>query len=124
MKIALHLGPSQREANFAQQLGLKYVVSALPAHPQGYLDLDDLLRTKDFFKQNDLCFDVIENLPTAHYDKVMFGLPGRDAQIDNVCTTIRNMGKAGISVLQYQWMLLGGLRTVHCRPLYQCSIPS
>ena len=32
-------------------------------------------------------------------------------QIARVCTTIRNIGRAGIGVLQYQWMLLGGLRT-------------
>jgi mannonate dehydratase len=114
MKIALHLDTVQRDVLFARQLGLQYVVSALPANPKGYLELDDLLRTREFFANYDLVFDVIENLPTPHYYKVMFGLPGRDAQIENVCMTIRNMGKAGISVLQYQWMLLGGLRTEYC----------
>lgn len=111
MKIALHLGVSQRDLQFAQQLGLKYVVSALPANPKGYLELDDLCSIREQFARHNLSFDVIENLPTPHYDKVMFGLPGRDQQIAHVCTTIRNMGKVGISVLQYQWMLLGGLRT-------------
>ncbi len=107
MKIALSLGRSAREMQFARQLGLKYVVSALPANPKGYLELDDLLRARDEFASYGLSFDVIENLPTPHYYKAMFGLPGRDEQIANVRTTIRNMGKAGISVLQYQWMLLG-----------------
>ncbi len=111
MKIALHLGVTQQDLQFARQLGLKYVVSALPANPKGYLELDDLRRIRTEFANHELSFDVIENLPTPHYDKVMFGLPGRDEQIAHVCTTIRNMGKAGISVLQYQWMLLGGLRT-------------
>ncbi|MDF1513765.1 MAG: mannonate dehydratase [Anaerolineae bacterium] len=114
MKIALHLGASERDMRFAQQLGLRYVVSALPANPKGYLELDDLITVRERFASYDLSFDVIENLPTPHYDKVMFGLPGRDAQVANVCTTIRNMGKAGLSVLQYQWMLLGGLRTEYC----------
>ncbi|TFG73315.1 MAG: mannonate dehydratase [Anaerolineales bacterium] len=111
MKIALHLGTSQRDMQFARQLGLKYVVSALPANPKGYLELDDLRSVRVEFEKHDLSFDVIENLPTPHYDKVMFGLPGRDAQINHICTTLRNMGKAGTAVLQYQWMLLGGLRT-------------
>jgi len=114
MKIALSLGCSDREMRFARQLGLDHVVSALPANPNGYLDLNDLRARRERFAGAGLSFDVIENLPTPHYYKAMFGLPGRDEQIANVCTTIRNMGKAGISVLQYQWMLLGGLRTEYC----------
>ena len=114
MKIALSLGMSQRDVRFAQQLGLKYVVSNLPANPAGYLELDDLLRAREFFAGYGLSFDVIENLPTPHYYKAMFGLPGRDEQLDHISMTIRNMGKAGIGVLQYQWMLLGGLRTGYC----------
>jgi mannonate dehydratase len=114
MKIALSLGSTQREMAFARQLGLRYVVSSLPANPKGYLELTDLRAARQRFADHGLSFDVIENLPTPHYDKAMFGLPGRDEQIANVCTTIRNMGQAGISVLQYQWMLLGGLRTEYC----------
>ena len=114
MKIALSLGRWPREMQYAQQLGLKYVVSALPADPRGYLDLGDLRMAREDFAAHGLSFDVIENLPTPHYYKAMFGLPGRDEQIAHVRTTIRNMGLAGISVLQYQWMLLGGLRTEYC----------
>jgi len=111
MKIALYVGMTEEEVQFSRQLGLRYVVSSLPPNPKGYLELDDLLRARDFFARAGLSFDVIENLPVLHYHKVMFGLPGREEQMDNVCTTIRNMGIAGIPVLQYQWMLLGGLRT-------------
>ena len=45
----------------------------------------------------------------------MFGLPGRDEQIDNYCATIRNMRRAGILILGYQWMLLGGITTDYVR---------
>ncbi len=114
MKIALALGTSEREMRFARQLGLRHVVSALPANPKGYLELEELRERRDRFAEYGLSFDVIENLPTPHYYKAMFGLPGRDEQIEHVCTTIRNMGKVGIGVLQYQWMLLGGLRTEYC----------
>ncbi len=34
----------------------------------------------------------------------MLGQPGRDEQIENVCATIRNMGKAGIPILGYHFM--------------------
>lgn len=111
MKIALSLSPTREQVTFARQLGIRHVVSARPAHPSGYFGLEDLVQTRQLFKEAGLSWDVIENLPPLHYHKVMFGLAGRDEQIANVCKTIRNMGRAGIGVLQYQWMLLGGLRT-------------
>ena len=111
MKIALQLTPTEEAVRFAHQVGIRHVVCALPASPSGYLDLESLCQTRDCFDKAGLSWDVIENLPPLHYHKVMFGLPGRDEQIAHVCTTIRNMGRAGIGVLQYQWMLLGGLRT-------------
>ena len=111
MKIALSIGLSDEAVRFVRQLGLRYVVSGLRGAPSGILDFPSLMRTRAFFEGAGLTWDVIENLPAEHYDKVMFGLPGRDEQIANVCTTIRNMGRAGMGVLQYQWMLLGGLRT-------------
>jgi len=63
----LSLRSSQREMQFARQLGLHYVVSALPANPKGYLELDDLRDARERFASHDLSFDVIENLPTPHY---------------------------------------------------------
>ena len=50
-------------------------------------------------------------MPGEHYDQCMLGLPGRDEQIERVCETVTNMGRAGIEVLLYQWMLLGVMRT-------------
>ena len=111
MKIALSIGESDQAIRFTRQLGLRYVVSALPASPSGVLDLESLVQKRAFFESCKLKWDVIENLPPEHYVKVMFGLPDRDEQIDKVCTSIRNVGRAGIGVMQYGWMLLGGLRT-------------
>jgi len=107
MKIALSVGASEEAVQFVRQLGLRHVVHGLP----GSGNYDTLMRTREFFAAAGLSWDVIENLPAEHYDKAMFGLPGRDEQIAQVCATVRNVGRAGIGVLQYQWMLLGGLRT-------------
>lgn len=111
MKIALFASPSENTVRYIRQLGLRHVVHGMPSTPDGTLDYDQLMRTRDFFAAAGLSWDVIENLNPEHYYQVMFGLPGRDEQIDNVCATIRALGRAGIGVLQYQWMLLGGLRT-------------
>jgi mannonate dehydratase len=111
MKIALSAGESEEALRFIRQLGLRHVVSGLPAHLSGVLELEALQHRRAFYAAAGLVWDVIENLPTEHYHKAMFGLPGRDEQIERVRASIANVGRAGISVLQYQWMLLGGLRT-------------
>jgi mannonate dehydratase len=37
-------------------------------------------------------------------DQVRLGLPGREAEIEHVCTMIESMGAAGIAVWCYNWM--------------------
>lgn len=111
MKIALSGDPEPGHLQFMQQLGLQYVVSGAAASPEGVVELEPMQRKREAFARAGLSWDVIENLPPLCYDKVMFGLPGREEQCDKVCQSIRNIARAGIPVLQYQWMLLGGLRT-------------
>ena len=45
---------------------------------------------------------VIEARPP--YNNVKRGLPGRDAEIDNICQLIENMGRLGVLVWCYEWM--------------------
>lgn len=115
MKIALQLGTTEEEAQFARQVGVEHVVMHTPAAPKGYLELDDLLRARDFFEARGLKLGVIENVPLDHLDQVMLGLPGRDQQLENYCRTIANMSRANIPVLGYQWMALGGISTDQVR---------
>ncbi|MBM3263450.1 MAG: mannonate dehydratase [candidate division Zixibacteria bacterium] len=115
MKIALQLGVSEEETKFACQVGVEDVVWGVPESPKGYLDPDLLLETRDFFANRGLRLGVIENVPSSFYDKIMFGLPGRDEQIESYCTTLRSMGRAGIKVMSYNWMALGGISTDQIR---------
>ena len=39
------------------------------------------------------------------FDHVMLGLPGREQQLENLFITIRNMGRAGIPYVGYNWMV-------------------
>ena len=111
MKIALQSGGDGEHMQFIRQLGLTHVVSGATPSTDGILALDDLRRRKDFFAEHDCVGRHRKPSLLFCYNDAMFGREGRDRQIDNVCESIRNMGEVGIGVLQYQWMLLGGLRT-------------
>ena len=55
-------------------------------------------------EESGLRVEAIESTPFWYYDKIMLGLPGADAQIENYKACIRAMGKAGIRILGYHWM--------------------
>ena len=57
----------------------------------------------------------IEDYPPM--DKIRLGLPGRDEEIEAVCTLLRNMGKLEIPMLCYNWMgCISWVRTEIARP--------
>lgn len=91
---------------FAKQLGVSGVQMNTPLLPDedGYWKYEDLKRLKDRCESYGLRLEALENTPTRFYIKAMLGLPGRDEQIENYQKTLRNMGKAGIPMLGYNWM--------------------
>lgn len=90
---------------FAKQLGVTSVQLNTPnipgEHCWSYEDLHEIKKTCD---DNGLFLESIENVPIRFYDRIMLGLPGRDEQIENYCTIIRHMGRAGIPVLGHHFM--------------------
>ena len=77
----------------------------------GYFELDALKALREKGEAAGLRLAAIENVPIDFYDKVMLGQPGRDEQIENMCTTVRNMGEAGIPIFGYHWLPSGVWRT-------------
>lgn len=61
-----------------------------------------LLALKAQVESAGLTLDVIESIPVA--EAIKQGLPERDALIDAYCASIRNMGRAGVKVLCYNFM--------------------
>ena len=67
-------------------------------------EYEDLCELRQRADNAGLRLMALENVPVSFYDRAMLGLPGRDEQIDNMCATIRHMGRAGIPILGYHWM--------------------
>jgi mannonate dehydratase len=94
-------------AAFAQQLGLSSIQFHAPTDlegERGYWELDDLLRLRERCEQAGLVLEGLENVPYRHWDRVLLGKPGREEQLENYRTTIRNMGRAGIHMLGHHFM--------------------
>jgi mannonate dehydratase len=89
----------------ARQLGINRVQFNLPfdLKAEKRWEYDDLARFKDGCDQYGVIVEAMENLPISFYDKAMLGLDGRDEQIENVCESIRNLGRVGIPVLGYHF---------------------
>jgi len=69
-----------------------------------------LSRAKRQYEENGIALSVIEARPPM--EKIKLALPGRDEEIEVVCTLLRNMGIVGIPVWCTMWMpILGVMRT-------------
>jgi mannonate dehydratase len=111
MTIRLSLGHVDeydgQVATFAHQLGLKgvqlHTPNLLPGQ-EGYWSLTELRSLRDRCDADGVAIDGLENVPLAHFWKIQRGAPGRDEQIENFCTTIRNMAAVGIDLLGYNFL--------------------
>ena len=118
MKIAISLPPTpSTNLTLMKQCGIEYAVGGIGLQPvAGASDEEQpwsqtsLARAKAAYEENGLALSVIESRPPM--EKAKLGLPGRDEEIDVVCSLVRNMGAVGIPVWCPMWMtVLGVLRT-------------
>lgn len=103
----------------ARQMGIDSVQFNLPFDlpAEKYWKYEDLAAFKARCDAYGVTVEAMENLPIRFYDKAMLGLPGRDEQIDNVCESIRNLGRVGIPVLGYHFSPSFVWRTDNHAPL-------
>jgi mannonate dehydratase len=98
MKVGLRSGNGAEERlHFAQQIGADGAsiwASACPGYAERcYLTPDDVLEMRRRFERYDLELTGI-GLGGDCLKNQLLGLPGRDREIENVCTTIRSIGRA------------------------------
>ena len=83
--------------------GMTGVVTAVYDVPVGEVwELDKILRLKSLCDEKGLEMEVIESVPV--HEDIKLGLPTRDRYIANYATTIRNLGKAGVKCICYNFM--------------------
>jgi mannonate dehydratase len=90
-----------------RQAGVRYAVGGLPTAAglspgERSWDYLPLLRLKQQYESFGFRLAVLESRPP--YNLAKRGLPGRDQEIDAICTLIENMGRLRIPVWCYEWM--------------------
>ena len=79
------------------------IVGALFDIPVGeQWPLDRISALRDDVEHHGMSLNVIESIPI--HEDIKLGRPTRDKLVDNYCESVRNMGRAGVPVLCYNFM--------------------
>ncbi len=83
--------------------GMKGIVSAIYDVPVGEAwSFDRIMELKKEIEDAGLELSVIESVPV--HEDIKMGIGDRDRYIENYCTTIRNLAKAGVDCVCYNFM--------------------
>lgn len=107
--------PTVERLTFAKQLGVSHVIvhpyaqsylpdEELPLSTETMWSFEELVQLRNFIEERGFTLGAIENLPLSFYEDIMLGRGRREEQLENVKASIRNMGRAGIDTLGYNWM--------------------
>ena len=98
MRLALMVTPmSDHHLRLAAQVGTGEIVAPYPG-----VEPDDLLRLSDRVRSFGLRLSVIERGVPHH--EIVHGGPRSGEQLGGIKQLIRNMGRAGVPILCYNWM--------------------
>ena len=114
MKLALVLRPfSEENLAVAKQIGVTDIVTTLPRNIYKVGDVwpyEEIVRHKQRIADVGLDWSVVESVQIS--DTVKLGKEGRDAEIDDYCQTILNLGAADVNIMCWNWMaVFGWMRT-------------
>ncbi len=103
--------PDDERLRFAAQFGADAIIVHANMGQNSFWDLQSLLRMRTRIEAAGMTFEAIENFPDPFMTQIKLGGPGRDEQIERVMAIIRDVGRAGIPVMGYHFMLVGVWRT-------------
>jgi len=86
-----------------KQIGVEGVVTALHHIPNGNVwSFDEIAKLKRYIESYGLRWSVVESLPVS--ESIKYAGVDRDQLIQNYCQSLKNLGKAGISTVCYNFM--------------------
>jgi mannonate dehydratase len=111
----------KRKVEFGRQLNVLGAVGGINPRMAGLQnvnawDYEAVIGVKNAWEKEGLRLEVIEGPPSLG-EKTKLGLDGRDEEISNFITLMKNLSKAGINVICYNWMpVISWARTTTDRP--------
>ncbi|NLN15594.1 MAG: mannonate dehydratase, partial [Tissierellia bacterium] len=82
---------------------MEAIVTAIYTVPVGEVwPMEDIMELKSIVENAGLKFEVIESVPI--HEDIKLGNPNRDKYIENYKENIKNLAKAGIKVICYNFM--------------------
>lgn len=120
--LGTFMDPHPARLRFIKQLGVDDILLNLWGSVEaGYPNLpltgteewafENLVQLRNRIEDADLRLNAIENLPPSFYDHVILGGERQEEQLEHVKNTVRNLGRAGIPRLGYNWMPNGVWRS-------------
>ena len=100
-----------------KQIGVEGLVTALYDMPNGVVwPSAAILDLKEYIEAAGLRWSVVESLPVS--ESIKYGGDDRDALIDNYIESLKNLGKAGVKTICYNFMpVIDWIRTDLDHPL-------
>ena len=86
-----------------RQIGVEGIVTSLHHIPNGGVwSLEEVEKMKNFIEDHGLRWSVVESLPVS--ESIKYGGDDRDRLIENYKESLRNLGKAGVKTVCYNFM--------------------
>ena len=97
-------GPNDKiTLEMLRQIGVEGIVTALHHIPNGEVwSLEEVEKMKNFIEKAGLRWSVVESLPVS--ESIKYAGPDRDQLIENYKESLRNLGKAGVKTICYNFM--------------------
>jgi mannonate dehydratase len=118
IKFSFMMGPTSPKVPFAKQLGVNYAVSGVNRIPDvNPWDPKAIKATKETWDNLGIKWIVVEGPPSLG-EKTKLGLEGRDEEIANFMTFMKNLKQYGdVDIICYNWMpVISWARTNQERP--------
>lgn len=97
-------GPKDKiTLDMLRQIGVEGIVTSLHHIANGEVwSLDEVNKMKEYIESHGLRWSVVESLPVS--ESIKYGGSDRDKLIENYKESLRNLGKAGVKTICYNFM--------------------